>query len=430
MSRKVFCVAYGGGHIRIVDLIARELQRAPDTELTILALTVAYPQVVHCYPAGVVKRLSDYLPLFDDILEEAVRHGFELLGDSHNPHSGIPKIESVAYLGLSFCDLVAEKGETAARSAYAEAQRKAFLPVGVLTRILEHERPDVVLTTNSPRCERAALMAANRLEIPTVQVVDLFDYVVPPPEAKHIVVMNERSAQAFRERGLGDREYYPFGQPVLDETAKAVQLTDATACRARLGIPADAKVLLLAAGPLMRFEKELSVGQRVPYDAVYPQLFELLRRVSEAEGAHVVVRIHPNERFEDYAPWFARYPQFHYANDRLDVTESLAVCDCLLTHFSTMGLQAIVCGKTVITYLHDCDGVAPLPRMTEPPFLFADGLNELEQVLCRALREGGSSRETHNFYTPGAAEKTVELVLRLADGHRAAVNVPARDRPE
>ena len=109
--KKIFFVSYGGGHIKIVDLICRQLAERADVEFRILALTTAYAQVIDRYGPARVKRISDYLELFDDSIDDILRCGLKLVGDNHNDKIGIPRFESLAYLGLCYHDLVRRYGE-------------------------------------------------------------------------------------------------------------------------------------------------------------------------------------------------------------------------------------------------------------------------------------------------------------------------------
>ena len=70
--KKIFFVSYGGGHIKIVDLICRQLVDRAGIEVRILALTTAYAQVIDRYGPIHVKRVSDYLDLFDDSIDSNV----------------------------------------------------------------------------------------------------------------------------------------------------------------------------------------------------------------------------------------------------------------------------------------------------------------------------------------------------------------------
>ena len=412
--KTVYFVTYGGGHVAIVDLIANRLAREPNISFKILALTAAYKQIVDRYPAGTVKRMSDYLFLFDDSLDDILNYGRMLADREHNPTGGISKIESLAYLGMSFADLVHEVGEAGAHTEYTARHRQAFLPVRTMKRILEHEQADVVLATTAPRCEQAALRAGNELGLPTVEVLDLFGELYPLPEAKHIVTTDEDSAASLRRQGLTDRHYYPFGQPVLDETTSRVAGVDVAACKTRLGLAPQQRILLVAAGQPCVFRSDFSIEKTLPYEAVCEPLFGILHRISTQRAVTIILRRHPNESADAYMPWLKRYPEIRYGNDLLNLYESLAVADTVLTHSSTVGVQAMACGRTVFTYRHHLDNVYPLPRAMRPPFVFSNGFEELEAKMIDVLAVKRDLFQTP-FAKSNATEKIVELLISLAE---------------
>ena len=81
--------------------------------------------------------------------------------------------ETIAYLGLSYVDLETRFGCEAAFALYEKKQRQAFLPLTVLERILTEINPDLVVATNSPRAEQAAITVAGRRNIPSICIIDL-----------------------------------------------------------------------------------------------------------------------------------------------------------------------------------------------------------------------------------------------------------------
>lgn len=71
-------------------------------------------------------------------------------------------------------DLARDLGREAALERVRQTGRTAFEPVDVMRRYLRQTRPDIVITTTSPRFE-CALQKAARLEgIPGLAVGDLF----------------------------------------------------------------------------------------------------------------------------------------------------------------------------------------------------------------------------------------------------------------
>lgn len=410
--KKILFVSYGGGHIKIVDLICRQLAERADVEFRILALTTAYAQVIDRYGPNQVKRISDYLELFDETIDDILRCGLKLVGDNHNGAMGIPRFESLAYLGLCYHDLVRRHGEAEAGKQYAEHGRQAFLPIDALRRIIEHEQADTVVATTSPRCEQAALIAGNELGLKTVEVLDLFGEVYPLPEAKHIVALNDDVVETLCGLGLEDRSYYPLGQPALEETVRRVADVDVLACKARCGISLDKKVLLLATSRPVVFGDDWALKRELPYEAVYDRLFEILTGLAEAFDVQILLRHHPSESGSDYEPFISRYPQVKLLNQQFDLYESIAMADYVLAGNSTVSVEALLCGKISLTYMHDLDEGFPFPRVQRPPFVFSRGFRQLEENLRDVLAHGHPF-DLQRFYQPGAAEKIGDLLLTL-----------------
>ena len=410
--KTVFCVAYGGGHITIVDLVCRELANRAGLRFRILALTAAYAQVVDRYPAGTVRRISDYLPLFDNRLDEVLDHGRLLAAEHHNPKGPVPRIESIAYLGLSYSDLVRDLGPEAAAERYRDRGRQAFLPVETLRRILESERADIVLSTTSPRCEQAAIRAGNALGLETVQILDLFGELYPLPEARHVVTSDDDSIETLRAQGVTNSRFHNLGQPVFDDTARRTAALDRESLRSRLEIPSGAPVVLLATTPPCRFRDDFSILSAIPHETICPQIFGALDAVHRQQGAAVLLRHHPNERLEDYAPWLAAHPHIRPVNAALDLFESLAVADVVVTSYSTIAVQAEACGKPAVTYNHARRDRFPLPRVMRPPYHFAADLFELEPRLEEALRTA-SRRSNSRASERNSVGNICDLLARL-----------------
>ena len=164
---KLLFVAYGGGHVTMLIPVA---QRAFEHghEVIFLGLTTAQAVLAQ---AGIAH--IGFADLWNFAAPEARRYGRQLAAQLQ--HGGpVPLAESEAYLGISFADLVATQGEDAATRAFADLGRRSFLPVGFLERVIAHLRPAIVVATNSPRAEQAAILAAGRLDVLSLCLVDLF----------------------------------------------------------------------------------------------------------------------------------------------------------------------------------------------------------------------------------------------------------------
>ena len=211
--KRVLFVCYGSGHVRMVVPVGRALHDGGLAQVQVLGLTTAAP---------VVRAAGLPLVQFKDFVEPsdaaAVARGRELvaaLGAVDDAH------ESAAYLGLCYADLEADAGVAEAQHRYAELGRQAFLPVATLTRILRRIRPDLVVVTNSPRAERAAVIAAGRLGIPSICLVDLFAvdevrWIGAPDYAQRVCVLNEQVRQFLIQAGRRPDQVVVTGNPAFD----------------------------------------------------------------------------------------------------------------------------------------------------------------------------------------------------------------------
>ena len=212
--KTVLFVAYGSGHIKMLIPVAQTLTASGLGRPVVLALTTAAPEA---RAAGLeVLQFKDFVTPGD---AAALAHGRRLMAALGAPLADAE--ETTAYLGLSFADLVADVGLVQAESRYAEKGRQAFLPVATLTRILKEIKPDLVVATNSPRAERAAIVAAGQLGIPSVCVVDLFaidevKWIGDVSYADRVCVLNESVRQFLIASGRREDQVLVTGNPGFD----------------------------------------------------------------------------------------------------------------------------------------------------------------------------------------------------------------------
>ena len=87
---------------------------------------------------------------------------------------GLSKLEVLSYLGLSYNEAIEGIGEDKAYEDYKKIGRQSFLPINTIKKILDYENIDLLITTNSPRFEKASLFASKELNIKSIQIIDLF----------------------------------------------------------------------------------------------------------------------------------------------------------------------------------------------------------------------------------------------------------------
>ncbi len=339
-NKSIFMVAYGGGHVSMLGPIAIELLKS-GSSVTFLALTTARTVVDMLGIPSI-----GFLDLPEATNPEAVRWGKELAAEL--PLGGlVSQKETVAYLGVSFCDLVNECGEVEARRRYAVAGRQAFLPVATMRRLIKRIAPDIVIATNSPRAERAAILAAGELNIPSVCVVDMFalqevQWIGQPGYASRVCVLNDAVRNMFTSRGRISEEVIVTGNPAFDRLRHPDAIIEGAELRKKRGWNDGSKIILWASQiePTRHPFTDLSGDQTLPR-----RVEQTLREtVAKDTKLRVVVRYHPNERV-NFEPGI----RVDFSPVSEPIAALLHAVDVVVVTASTVGLEAAIVGKPVIS---------------------------------------------------------------------------------
>ena len=409
---KVLFVSYGGGHINIINEVIKEIIKYKNIDFKVLALTTAYDKSVSLFSNKYIKKISDYKDLFKKDIEEINYYGSLILEDNYNASSGISKEDTLIYLGLSMFELVQTHGEQKAFDLYNKKKRQAFLPVNIMKKILEYEDISLVVTTTSPRFEEASLTAANELGIETIQILDLFGELYPLPKANHIVCMNSYISESLKRQGLIKNKYYYFGQPAIEKTVKNILSIDKVIIKNKLELNSN-KTLLYATQKPNIYNEDFSYYDFAGYETINDNIFSIFEFLYEKYNINILVRLHPNENFNDYKKWFDKYNFVQYINNKCNLEESLAICDILLNQASTVSVEAISANKDVFTFKYHLDKTFPLPAVMNEPFIFSDGFEELKQKLSLYFENKLKIKKTGNFLALDSVENILKLIEDL-----------------
>lgn len=375
--KRVLFVCYGSGHVRMVVPVARALQASGRARVQVLGLTTAAPVVRE---AGLpLLQFKDFVGPGD---ADALAHGRELaaaMGQVADPE------ETAAYLGLSHAELQAEVGADEAARRYAADGRQAFLPVRVLARILGQVRPDLVFVTNSPRAERAAALAARRLGIPAVCLVDLFAvdevrWIGQPDYADRVLVLNEAVRDFLVHAGRAPAQVRVTGNPAFDALAAPETAAAGRALRESRGWNGRRVVLWV----------EQEEPARHPFDGRPgdPSLPARARAaVLEWALAQPDVTVCVRPRAGQAAPPLPDTPQVVLTGQDWPLHPLLHAVDVVVTLTSTVGLEGHLAGCRLVQVVGSVfDEAMPLAR-----FGIADAavpVDGLAQALPRWVREG------------------------------------------
>ncbi len=166
---KILFVSYGGGHINMLLPIFEKCKNNGYV-VDIIALTGAK---LITNSLG-IKSLGfrDFVRGID--INKIKDFGNKILFENYSHGSGIDKEESIYYLGINWQENLERYGQEMTERIYRKVKRHSFLPIKFFERIIKENKYGLVVTTNSPKSERAAIIAANNLKIKSIRIEDLF----------------------------------------------------------------------------------------------------------------------------------------------------------------------------------------------------------------------------------------------------------------
>jgi UDP-N-acetylglucosamine 2-epimerase len=211
-------------------------------------------------------------------------------------------------------------------------------------------KPDLVLTTNSPRSEQAAIAVAAELGIPSVCMVDLFSPAGDPfldrtQYADALTTINDFGKKNLVAGGVPAERIHVTGSPAFDGLADPVRIQEAADDRAQLGWE-QLKVILWA-GNLE--EPPPGLGDASDPAFLARRVERILREyVMTHDDVAMVIRYHPNQShhfdpgsLQERVLWsdpVQRHPH-----------RDIHLADLVIVNGSTMGLEAAIAGKSVLS---------------------------------------------------------------------------------
>lgn len=418
---KILVVTYGGGHAAAMAPVVAALRADGRVEVVALGLTTA--SVVYARLGVACRGYIDYLPGGSE-RERILEIGTRLLADMAGTSSAVSEEESRAYLGSCMADLIDAQGEETAWRLYRELGRHAFDPERTLRRILQTERPDVVVTTNSPKSERAALRAARALAIDAVMVPDLFCHpswgeMYFPFEADHFAVLSVIAARNLTTlHGIDPSRVSVTGQPAFDKQHVPDRATALHYVRAQIGAAIDDGYRLVTTSPDVADATYPAQGSRDSECAVRA----LLNR--SATAPLIVIKPHPSEPRALWEGLAAGHAGVVVAPAGADVNLLLRAADGLVAASSTsavidalsLDVPTVVC-SVARPAMRD---VFPWADLAVPVLRVPEAVAELgsRAAMTAAIPPGQQAvREEFRRVNAGATTRVAELLLARAAAH-------------
>lgn len=334
-------VSYGGGHVKALLPVAQRVRDLGVAQPVYLALTTAAP---------LVRRSGIPMLGFRDFMrpgdERAKQKGEELAAQL--TVEAADREESVAYLGLSYTEMEDRLGAAAAAELYRQYGRQAFLPLGILDRVLHTCRPALVLATNSPRAERAAIETARAHGVPSVCLVDLLgiwerELLARPDYADAVCVLNDEVRQSLVEAGRPPADVHVTGNPAFDTVHDPALKAQGARYREQLGW-GQLHVCLYASSP----EPVRIPGVAGTGDPGFPRRVEdaLIQAVIDNPALALWIRRHPSEAGASESMG-AAHPRIREATQDMPLHACIHASDDVIVTVSTVGVEASLAGKPV-----------------------------------------------------------------------------------
>jgi hypothetical protein len=411
-------VTYGAGHADIVARLYTKLASRGDIRISVLALTTAGGLLDrHSIP---YRRILDYLPMAG--YEEALVIGEQMSQGFWDPSSGVPEMESHAYLGVSMVDLIQEHGEAAARVRYARLGRQAFCPARFIARVFETEKPDVVVTTCAVRMELAALIEARRSGIASVLIEDLFGYSILGERQvadgqlaiqaaalpEHVVVMNEAVRARIVSAGFPAQRIHALGQPVFAEWMEALAIAPV----ARQLKPAfeAGRIIITYVAPSRR-------------DVLYEQAAAILALARRWPERVVCIKLHPSVGRAEFKSRYPELPENVVLLKDEDIVTVIRATSVALVFRSTVGLLCLLAG-TPFLILDTTGEPDTMPYVSDAAVPKVEQYALLDEELEKLLASGRGSMQAQSplfGVMPGAAARIASFLAGLAHSRRLSM---------
>ena len=333
--KKIFIVCYGGGHARIIKSVYDELIKNKNLNIKILALTEAQRYLTSFnIPCQTIEK---YHKIIKD--HEAEKIGEKIIEELN---LNFNDKESILYYGYSFKELIEKYGKEKATEGYLKFGRRSFLPLNFMKKILRYENPSLIITTNAPRMEKAALIASKELGIKSISIEDLFgeeseiniemekyfeSNYYRSQYGNYVCVFSDRVKEKLENKT--NSKILVTGNPNFDQIIKMKNKIQ------KLGIDKKYYVITFLSQPYQDQGKYIE------------KILEILRK---NKNYFVIFKFHPTEDIKNYTFIFDKYNELNnrylLLQDRL--YESIKTADLVITRNSTSGIEATLLDKKVI----------------------------------------------------------------------------------
>jgi len=380
----VLLIAYGGSHQKIISAIA-DMLNAVNISFIIIAppgsqeiLKSTYDNVITFSEICQFPMIPvEYSGLFSEMLDSSALNTY-LYKDSY------------FYLGNSLLDTIEliERGEYGEffpdfklppvnskntfeiiRKLFFAQKRQFLLPLSTMGNIICKIDPDLVITTNSPRAERAAQISAYRLKVPCISVIDGFgtteQYRIN--NVDNILVPNLIALENLVKRGCCKDKITITGNPVLEKIMDNDEKTAILYLKEN-NIEIDSfKKIILYPQSLSYFDFE-----------AWKILNNVVEKMARLHEEYLfIVKIHPGDHCK------AEFKSFNIIQlgEKVNINPFIHLSHLLLVSHSIAAIEGAVIGKPSLIF--QTRETSPLQGLNIENFNFAD----TETQLCEFIQQ-------------------------------------------
>jgi len=402
MMKKILMASYGGGHVNLMIPLYKKLRKK--YEITYLGLSIA---------TNVLDRegipYTNYSTYSDLIMDAAAEKFGEELAKRWHVHGKVDLRESVCYLGSCMRDLVNDYGEEKAWLKLESMGRKAFNPIYTARKIIEYVNPELIVTTNSPRTERALTIVGKRMGITTVNIHDHLGFDERHHlSADYVAVMCEITKNNLVRKGHDFARIHITGQPVFDNIIEQMNKFNREELCKKNDLDPIKKYILLGSSRL--FTEEIVESIIVTIEKFKPEY-------------EMIIKPHPGENTALYNRLKVNYPNVHLYTD-VDIRQLIFISELIIASGeSTITLEAVLM-KCPVVQLNLSVIANLVPLFQYGVSLEVTKINQLQKIINTALNDK-NFRKTflhcrESTFSTLLAGKSTENVCKLI--HKATGN--------
>jgi hypothetical protein len=390
---KIFVVSYAGGHLNNLLPIVKSL-RSSGAHVDFLVAPMAERLVA--------KHNIEYMSFSTLATPKDFQTGISIVDKIHNPIKQIDYKSSLAYAGINMNDLVESCGLERANTLFNSFGVRAFFPYHFMLRILDIYEPDIVLVTHTAaRAEKAMLYAAKKKKITVVAVEDLLGHSLTFSPFINLMPNNEYQMTLLKSSGVPDNniinpgkyqdlQYIAttpsmgLGGGILYGKSKHLAdyvITGFSPAKDNLvrcgyhkdqikmfGVPSfDALYKAVYKRTISKEgvkKNRLLVTSQAPYTEHHITLLQHVTKIAlKFPLISILIKPHPSSNGIIERKVIQACGLSNIQLIEGDFQSLLPSIDCLITEYSTTGLEAIVYGIDVIIYRKSEDSAIPFEQL-------------------------------------------------------------------